>query len=398
MQHDFVSTKNKKDQKEMKLEGASRYINGKVTRFDQKNEGFKRPFWDPKMAEVFEQFYSAEVPPKTRPGYELKDQSAVNASWILDSKYANGNNGGRKGLYGWEWDGNFEFPRVPKGCKTTESDPAMLTQQVKKMASFFGASLCGVCKVDERWLYSAAFIGDENGGRTEQVDLPKSCKNAVVFAFEMDYEAIKYSPAHPASITVGLGYSKMAFTTGLVAQFIRGLGFQAIPSGNDTACSIPLAIDAGLGEIARNGLLVTPFFGPRVRLAKIFTDMPLVPNTPIEFGVWEFCRVCKKCADKCPSNSIEKEDPTGKPHNISNREGILKWHVNAETCLSWWAANGTDCSNCIRICPFNKPKGLLHDLVRYGIKNFKGLHNLFLWGDDMMGYGKRVKADQFWRS
>jgi epoxyqueuosine reductase len=378
--------------------GAERYVTGTVEPYDQKNEMFKRPFWDPKMADVLEKFYFAKVQPKNIPGYELKDQSAVNASWHLDSEYANGNNGGRKGLYGWEWDGSFVFPRVPKGFKTTDSDPNVLTQQVKKIAGFFGASLCGICKVDERWLYSSAFVGDGNGGRIENIDLPKSCKNAVVLAFEMDYEAIQYSPAHPSSVAVGLGYSKMAFTSGLLAQYIRGLGFQAIPSGNDTACSIPLAIDAGLGEIARNGLLVTPFYGPRVRLAKVFTDMPLEYDLPIEFGVWEFCRICKKCADKCPSKSIEKDDATGKLHNISNREGILKWNINAETCLSWWAANGTDCSNCIRVCPFNKPMGILHDLVRYGIKKFKGLHNLFLWGDDIMGYGKRAKADQFWKS
>ncbi len=379
------------------MKGASRYINGEVTRFDQKNDGFKRPFWDPEMARVLEKFYNAAVPPKNIPGYELKDQSAVNASWLLDSKFTDGNNGGNQGLYDWEWDGRFDFPRVPKGCKTKEQDPHILTFQVKKMARFFGASLCGICRVDERWLYSSAFIGDMNGGRIKNLNFPKTCKYAVVLAFEMDYEAIKYSPAHPSSIAVGLGYSKMAFTTGILAQYIRGLGFQALPSGNDTGLSIPLAIDSGLGEIARNGLLVTPLFGPRIRLAKVFTDMPMIQDAPIEFGVWDFCRICKKCADQCPSHSIEKEEAKGKPHNISNRDGILKWNVNAETCISWWAANGTDCSNCIRVCPFNKPAGVLHDLVRYGIKHFKDLHRFFLWGDDRMGYGKRAKADEFWR-
>lgn len=379
------------------MEGASRYIQGEVKKFNQKNDGFKRPFWDPKMVEIKEKFYFSKVLPKNKPGYELKDQSAVNASWLVDSKYANGNNGGRQGLYEWEWDGCFDFPRVPRGSRTRESDPWVLTSQVKKMASFFGSSLCGICRVDKRWLYSSAFIGDKDGGRAEPVNFPETCKYAVVLAFEMDYEAIQYSPAHPSSVAVGLGYSKMAFTSGLLAQYIRGLGFQALPSGNDTACSIPLAIDAGLGEIARNGLLVTPGFGPRIRLAKIFTDMPLVPDTPIEFGVWEFCRICKKCAIHCPSNSIEKGDPTGEPHNISNRKGILKWNVNAETCLSWWARNGTDCSNCIRVCPFNKPGGVLHDLVRYGISHCKASHRFFLWGDNFMGYGNRRKADQFWK-
>ena len=44
--------------------------------------------------------------------------------------------------------------------------------------------------------------------------------------------------------------------------------------------SIPIAIDAGLGQLGRMGLIVTPKYGPRVRLAKVITDMPLVPNDP----------------------------------------------------------------------------------------------------------------------
>ena len=188
----------------------------------------------------------------------------------------------------------------------------------------------------------------------------------------------------------------MAFTAGLLAHYIRGLGYKAIACGNDTACSIPIAIDAGLGELARNGLLITPTFGPRVRLAKVITDLPLFPDRPIEFGVWEFCLKCEKCADKCPSKSIAFGKPTDKQNNISNREGILRWPINAETCLAFWAKNGTDCANCIRTCPFNKPAGRLHDLVRWGISKTPRLNNLFLWGDDFFGYGKKGNADTFW--
>jgi len=36
-------------------------------------------------------------------------------------------------------------------------------------------------------------------------------------------------------------------------------------------------VDAGLGELGRNGLLVTPEFGSRVRLCKVFTELPLQP-------------------------------------------------------------------------------------------------------------------------
>jgi|APSaa5957512622_1039677.scaffolds.fasta_scaffold26239_2 epoxyqueuosine reductase len=373
-------------------QGAERYVNGKVTQFDQKNEGFKRPFWDPSLDYIREKFYETEVPPKDKPGYTFADQCAVNASWYLDSMSQ-----GKKAMYAPNWDGNFYFPRVPKGYQTKENDPSTLTLQVKKVASFFGASLVGICKVDQRWLYSSAYVFDGDKGKPEPVYYPETCKFAVVMAFEMDYEAISYSPDCPSSAAVGLGYSQMAFTSGSLAHYIRNLGFQAIPSGNDTACSIPLAIDAGLGELARNGLLITPHFGPRVRLAKVFTDIPLETDQPIEFGVWNFCKICEKCADECPSKSIPSGDPTGVPHNISNRTGTSKWNVNAESCLKWWATNGTDCSNCIRVCPFNKSKGVLHDLVRFGISNLPSLNKFYFWGDEIMGYGKKQPPAQFWR-
>ncbi|MGD9139498.1 MAG: reductive dehalogenase, partial [Desulfobacterales bacterium] len=261
-------------------------------------------------------------------------------------------------------------------------------------ATFFGAALVGVCKLDRRWVYSSAYpLRDQQSLPNE---MPGEYQYAVALGIEMDYSAIHCSPTSPSSAATGLGYSKMAFIAGLLAHYIRGLGYNAIACGNDTACSIPIAIDAGLGELARNGLLITPKYGPRVRLAKVFTDLPLIADKPIEFGVWNFCLICEKCAHKCPSKSIMFGKPTDKPNNISNREGLIRWPINAETCLAFWAANGTDCSNCIRTCPFNKPPGWFHDSVRWGIKNSPFLNPLFLWGDDLLGYGKRRKADQFW--
>jgi ferredoxin len=350
-------------------QGASRYLIGNVEPYDQKNEMFKRPFWDPEMRDLGEKFYFTAIEPREKPGYRLSDISAINASWRLEREFALGVRGGRTGFYAWDWDGKFGYPRAPSGLKIKIDDPKTNTRRVKKTAALFGASLAGICKLDRRWIYSPAYLLTPEGGKTDANVVPEEFKYAIAIAVEMNYDAIRCSPAGPASIATGLGYSKMAFTAGLLAQYIRGLGYQAIPCGNDTACSIPIAIDAGLGEIARNGLLITPQYGPRVRLAKVLTDLPLIPDKPIEFGVRDFCLICEQCAKKCPSKSIMFGAPTDKPHNISNREGVMTWHINAETCLNFWADNHTDCSNCIRTCPFNKPPGLLHDGIRWGINN-----------------------------
>ncbi len=377
-------------------EGAKRYVTGDILPFDQRNEMFKRPFWDPRMKDLQEQFYFAGVAPRDKPGYRLYDQALVNAAWRLENEYALGVRGGRMGFYAWDWDGRFSYPNVPEGLKINVDDPGLTSRRVKRAAQLFGAAMAGVCELDRRWIYSRSYNMTSEGGKEGEIHIPEDFKYAVAIAVEMDYAGINCSPANPASAATGTGYSRMAFTAGLLAQFIRGLGFDAIPCGNDTACSIPIAIDAGLGEMARNGLLVTPDSGPRVRLAKVFTNLPLLPDKPIEFGVRDFCMICEKCAKKCPSQSIMFGPPSAEPHNISNRKNVNTWHINAETCLKYWVRNGCDCSNCIRTCPFNKPPGRWHDWVRWGIKNVSLLNRLFLKGDDFFGYGSRGSSDQFW--
>ncbi len=377
-------------------QGAERYVTGDVVPYDQRNEMFKRPFWDLQKEKLRDQFYFSKTPPKGKPGYRLTDMALVNASWRLEREYALGIRGGRMGMYAWDWNGKFAYPHVPEGLKIDTNRPSKTTRAVIRAAKFFGADLAGVCELDRRWVYSNAFDITSDGGREYKIEIPPEFKYAVAIAVEMDYSGISGSPAYTASAATGTGYSRMAFTAGLLAQFIRGLGFQAIPCGNDTACSIPIAIDAGLGEIARNGLLITPKFGPRVRLAKVLTDLPLLSDRPIEFGVRDFCLICEKCARKCPSKSIMFGPPSAQQHNISNREGVHTWHINAETCLQFWADNGCDCSNCIRSCPFNKPSGIWHDWVRWGISNTPWLNKVFLWGDDVFGYGRKKSPDRFW--
>jgi reductive dehalogenase len=182
-------------------------------------------------------------------------------------------------------------------------------------------------------------------------------------------------------------------------MFIRGLGYQAIPCGNDTALSVPLALAAGLGETGRLGYLITVKFGPRVRLCKVFTNLPLSYDKYKAFGVKEFCETCKKCATYCPTQAIPNGGMTTEGHNISNHSGILKWFVDAEKCFAFWAKNRSDCATCMRVCPFNKPSGMIHDVSRSVIRQRNPVINQFLiWIDDILGYHKRIPAKRFWDS
>ncbi|MBW1942238.1 MAG: reductive dehalogenase [Deltaproteobacteria bacterium] len=377
--------------------GAGRYVVGDVQPFDQKNEMFKRPLWDESVADLGRKYYGLWEPQDDRPGYGFLDQAFKNATYYIDFAFAHGMFGGRWGLYAWEskpWGENIQ----PKGLNLDVDDSHQLTRAIKKAATFFGASLVGICSLDRRWLYSHHYYPKLAGfsETVEEVDIPEDYKYAIVLAYEGDYETLKYSPAYPAGAAVGMGYTKMAVTAATMAQFIRLLGYKAIPAANDTACSVPMAIDAGMGELSRAGWLITPQCGPRVRLNKIFTDLPLIPDEPIEFGVWDFCHTCGKCALHCPGQAIPFGDPTTDIQDCSNREGLYRWPLNAVKCFHFWSVNGTACANCIRVCPFNKPEGILHSAVKWGIRNTHMFNRLFLRGDDLMGYGKQKKAGLFW--
>jgi reductive dehalogenase len=384
--------------KEAVAKGAGRYVVGTLTPFDQKDEMFKRPLWDESVADLGQKFYGRWEPQKDRAGYGQMDQAIKNASYYVDLAFAHGMFGGRWGLYAWEsklWGENIQ----PKGAKLPGDDPLALTLGIKRAARFFGASLVGICELDRRWLYSHHYYPKLSGfpDPVEKVEIPPEYKYAIVLAYAGNYEDYRYAPAYPSGAAVGLGYSQMAYSAGLISQFIRLLGYKALPMGNDTACSVPLAIDAGLGELSRAGWLITPQFGPRIRLNKIFTDLPLVPDKPIEFGVWDFCSICAKCAEYCPGKAIPTGEPTSDVIDISNRKGLYRWPLNAEKCFRFWSVNGTACATCIRVCPFNKPAGKIHDAVRWGIKHTRRLNKLFLWGDNFLKYDKKVDPGHFWR-
>jgi reductive dehalogenase len=361
-------------------------------RFDQKNEMFKRPFWDGKMEPLGKRFYQ-EAKYQDTPGYRKLDYAFRFGAWNLEFGAAFGNSRSNFGLYAW----NGVPPKiehwVKAGGQVKESRQEM-TSIIKRVGRFYGADLVGICRLHQNWVYSHEY--NTITQTHYPIEIPPGCDNVIVMAIAMDYDAMRTSPCAIEGAATGLGYSQMAFITNLMAVFIRNLGYKAIPCGNDTALSIPLAMAAGLGEAGRHGLLITEKFGPRVRLCKIFTDLPLVYDSYQRFGVTEFCRVCKKCATYCPSRAIPFGDMTEEGYNISNHSGTLKWYSNYEKCFHFWSKNRNDCANCIRVCAFNKPAGRLHDFTRWHIKHIPWLDRIIVKLDDFLGYGEHKKPEKYW--
>ena len=181
----------------------------------------------------------------------------------------------------------------------------------------------GVTEINPLWVFSnKGEIFHENWedwGRP----LEAEHKYAIVFAEEMDFEMIGSAPHTPTVMESMSAYAKGAFIAAQLANFVTNMGYSATTDQLRyyEELLVPLAVDAGLGEAGRLGYLLTQKYGPRVRLSAVTTDLPLVPDKPVDIGVEHFCKICKKCAVCCPSNSIPLDDQ-------KEVNGTLRWKLN----------------------------------------------------------------------
>ena len=99
----------------------------------------------------------------------------------------------------------------------------------------------------------------------------------------------------------------------LLERFIQELGDASrpqMPPVNYEIIMPPYGALAGLGEVGRIGILITPELGTNVRLAGMMTNIDFEYDKPVDFGVNKFCRKCKICADHCPQGAISKSGRT----------------------------------------------------------------------------------------
>jgi reductive dehalogenase len=271
------------------------------------------------------------------------------------------------------------------GGQRMQLSPEEATERVKGLALHLGADLVGIAEVNPLWVYSArGHIKDENWERWGS-EIEVSHPYAITFAVEMTRDMVWAAPHTAAVVESGLVYADVAFVAAELAAFVANLGYSATANHfqHYDVLLVPTAVDAGLGELGRLGLLMTKQFGPRVRLGCVTTDLPLIPDSPVDIGVEDFCRVCKKCAHCCPSGSISFDAP-------KEINGALRWKLNAETCFEYWAKNGTDCCLCMRVCPWSHPGTLPHRVISELSTRNRIARRIFSSMDDLF-YGRKPK-------
>ena len=375
------------------LQGAMGYAAGEVTRFDQRDTVFSRNRTLKSGTENYRQYY------EMHPEREAHDAKRRAVGGLL----------GKMGAIDKQYRPNVEMIKISpqmggalaphfEGFNLPEDDMTRLTFEpdlapspekiepkkasgiIKGYAKLLGADVVGICKVNPLWAYThkeAQEWGDE---------VPEQLPYAVVFGTEMRHEYVISSPHTSAEVECSFNYAKGAFISTALAQWFTGMGYSATAHNSGTYELImpPLAVDAGLGELGRCGYVITDKMGPRARIFACTTDMPLVPDKPVDIGAEEFCEHCLKCARACPSKSIPMGDKV-----VYN--GVRKWKLNDETCFDYWGKIGTGCSICMAICPYSRPNKGIHRFVRYLLKRSPLARKLFPHVDNMI-YGTKWHA------
>ncbi len=269
-------------------------------------------------------------------------------------------------------------------------NPEMLTRFIKRLGYFLRADIMSVTKLPGYAVYSHNMQGNK-------IDI--DYKYAVVIVMDKEHQTLAASNGYdwiglPLSYDL---YLRLAVISETIANYIRRLGYPAsaeytgkMPEG----CRVlfaPLLLWSGIGEVSRAGIILNPYIGMHFKAAVVLTDMPLVPDKPVDFGLQDFCRKCLICADYCPGNAIPRGDKT--MHN-----GYETWKLNEQRCHSFRVMNkrGTYCGRCIKVCPWTKPYTWPHGLVRWAVQHSGVARRVAVRSSKALKPDKSNSGDKWW--
>ena len=227
------------------------------------------------------------------------------------------------------------------------------SKDIKAAAKRLGADIVGIGSID-RW-HTAPIQMDPK-------QIMPNAKSIIALGFRVMRGSLRgveegtYFSNYSARGYGGLTYLYMPMTVINLSKMIEDEGYEAVPMGHqsdwraidnlgymkenfsrpvapgkaapDVMINLRIAgFLCGIGEIGYSKMLLTPEFGPRVRVGIIITDMELEPDPIMEPGT--LCNRCMACVRECPGGCIPA-DRTIK-ENVGGYE--LEWaDVDMDKC------------------------------------------------------------------
>ncbi len=189
---------------------------------------------------------------------------------------------------------------------------------------------------------------------------------ALIFIDEMRKERIKMAPLAPAGAEAVRIYAHLGSAVNDIARWLRSNGIKCQPQHplGGLTLTPPLAAKAGLGWQGKQGLLITPEFGVRQRIAPIFIESPVFEFTDSFEHKWieNYCTTCGLCAKRCPGKAILNE----RIISADNIEGIGQIRTSTEImkCFEHFDLH-FGCSVCVKVCPFSQGSGSYERIKSY---------------------------------
>lgn len=238
----------------------------------------------------------------------------------------------------------LQFGEARGPVAKSTADPARNADNLKAASYYLGVDAVGLCAVPE-W----AYYSHDAGGNP----MPAYHANAVNLLLDQGHETMEGASGDDwISVAQSMrAYLRFSMLGGIIAEQVRRLGYSArVHSVLDgDVLQPPLLLLSGLGEVSRIGeVILNPYLGPRLKSGTVTTDLPMVFDQPIDFGLQAFCQDCNKCARECPSGAI-----TAGPKLMYNGYEIYK--SDAEKCARYRITNaaGGMCGRCMKTCPWN---------------------------------------------
>jgi len=227
------------------------------------------------------------------------------------------------------------------------------TEKIKEHARNLGADLVGV-----------ADLALLEGLDTEPADLLSPYRYAISLAVKLPNAVFEQLTDRPTPLYAQVYLNANArldqIALGLCTH-IEGLGHKALPIPASQPLDMTefrshlsakaVANAAGLGWQGKSLLIVTPEYGPRVRLVTVLTDLPLIADKPLK----NRCGSCTCCTEACVAGAIRN---VSTDFHYASREEALDFQKCADKLVNEFSPmeniGKPICGICIQVCPWGR--------------------------------------------